>query len=124
MIVDSSYLIHLIRGNTDAFRKGEELTAADVPLKIPTMTIMELFVGYGATENEEEARAAENVLLSYPIIDMDEVIARRAGWIGGQTDVGPGDAVIGATAAVLGEPVLTHNVEDFEKIDGVTVETY
>ena len=34
-----------------------------------------------------------------------------------------GDVIIGATADVVGEPVLTRNVEDFERL-GVPVETY
>jgi predicted nucleic acid-binding protein len=124
MIVDTTYVLDLIRGDADAFRKGQELAAADTPLKIPTMTMMELFVGYGATGDEEEARRVENALLGHPIIDMDQVIARRAGWIGGRTGLDPGDSIIGATAAVHGEPVLTRNVDDFEQIEGVAVETY
>lgn len=38
--------------------------------------------------------------------------------------VGDGDVIIGATAAVLEEPVLTRSVEDFERLNGVEIETY
>lgn len=37
--------------------------------------------------------------------------------------VGDGDAMIAATAMVVEEPVLTRNVEGFERL-GVEVETY
>lgn len=124
MIVDTSYVLDLIDGDDDAFRKGEELVEAGTPLRVPSMTITELFVGYGATGDEEEARMVENVLRGYPVIDLDETLARKAGWIVGEAGVDLGDGVIGATAKVRGEPVLTRNVEDFERIDGVSVETY
>jgi predicted nucleic acid-binding protein len=37
--------------------------------------------------------------------------------------VADGDVIVGATADVLEEPVLTRNVDDFERL-GVDVETY
>ena len=54
------------------------------------MTIVELFVGYGATGDEDEAREIENALGGHPIVEMDELIARRAGTGGpGSTSVTP-----------------------------------
>lgn len=124
MIVDTSYVLDLLGADRAAFEKGQQLTSENTPLKVPTMTIVELFVGYGATENESEARQVENAIRGHPIVPLDEHVARKAGWIAGQTGLDYGDAAIGATAAHLDEPVLTANVTDFELIDGVTVETY
>jgi predicted nucleic acid-binding protein len=76
MIVDTSYILDLLDGDREVFETGQELVAGPTPLKIPTMTIVELFVGYGATANQPD------------------------------------------------EPVLTRNVEDFERIDGVEITTY
>jgi predicted nucleic acid-binding protein len=39
------------------------------------------------------------------------------------TPVGDGDVVIGATADIVEEPVLTRNVDDFERL-GVGTEPY
>jgi tRNA(fMet)-specific endonuclease VapC len=36
--------------------------------------------------------------------------------------VGDGDVIVGATAKVLDEPVLTRNVMDFERLDVEIVE--
>lgn len=124
MIVDSSYVLDLLDGDREAFETGQRLMAGPTRLKIPTMTIVELFVGYGATGDEDEAREIENALGGHPIVEMDELIARRAGTIAGQTGLDFGDAVIGATAIQLDEPVLTRNVADFEKIDHVEITTY
>lgn len=54
---------------------------------------------------------------------------RRAGRLAGElandgTPVGDGGVIIGATALAVDEPVLTRNVEDFEQLGDVSVETY
>lgn len=77
MIVDTCYLLDLLGGNRAAFEKGERLTDENVPLKVPTMTIVELFVGYGATENEEEARRVENAILGHPILPLTSISLGR-----------------------------------------------
>lgn len=53
---------------------------------------------------------------------------RKAGRLAGElqnngTPVGDGDVIIGATAAVIEEPVLTRNVDDFDRLD-VEIEPY
>ena len=59
---------------------------------------------------------------------MDATIAMRAGRTNGEADTSrlkrrKGDAVIGATADVEDEPVLTRNDADFETL-GFEVQTY
>lgn len=124
MIVDTSYVLDLLDGDRAAFETGQELVAGSTPLKIPTIVVVELFVGYGATGDEEEAREVENALRGHPVVELNELIARRAGTIAGRTGLDFGDAVVGATAKQLGEPVLTRNVGDFERIDSVETVVY
>lgn len=124
MIVDTSYLLDLLEGDRDAFRKGEQLHGDGVVFRLPAMTIAELFVGVSATGDDDEARQIENILMGHQVIDMDERIARKAGWIMGQTGLAPGDAIIGATAVLRDEPVLTADVDDFGRIDDVVIESY
>lgn len=124
MILDTSYVLDLLDGDRDAFERGQELVAGPSPLRVPTMVIVELFVGYGATGDEEEARQIENALQGHPMVELDGLIARRAGSIAGRTGLDFGDAVVAGTAIQLEEPVLTRNVQDFERIDNVAVKTY
>jgi predicted nucleic acid-binding protein len=54
---------------------------------------------------------------------------RKAGRISGTlendgTTIADGDVVIGATALVADESVLTRNVTDFERMPDVAAETY
>lgn len=125
MIVDTDFAIAVLNGDRDAWDRSQELSQDGVPLKFPTMTIAELYVGV-ETLGEGEARKVENALQNRTVVELDEAIAREAGRAMAYTDasVDTGDCVIGATAAVLEEPVLTNNVDDFEQIDGATVETF
>lgn len=63
-----------------------------------------------------------------PVIPLDEDETMRAGRRIGALESSAfnrekGEAVIGATADVAGEGVLTRNVEDFERL-GFEVESY
>lgn len=125
MIVDTDFAISILDGDTEAWEASQKLRDEGVPLKFPTMTIAELYVGVEVL-GEDEAREVENALQNRTVVEMDAAIAREAGRAMSYTSDGvdTGDCVIGATAAVLEEPVLTRNVSDFEEIDGVVVERY
>lgn len=134
MIVDTSFVLDVIADVDDAVEKERELEAEGVPLVIPTMTVLELYIGVGKVANTRgERQTVEAVLDSYPVADMTPSISRRAGRIlaermaAGADDEGPGigkgDAAIAATAIERDEPVLTGDGH-FESIPGVEVETY
>ncbi len=38
--------------------------------------------------------------------------------------IGVSDAVVAATAKEVDEPVLTRNIDHFQRVEGVAVETY
>lgn len=129
MLLDTSFLIDLMDGEEDAVRKARELEADLVQQRIASMTLFELYYGIArAARSADEREKVETVLTSKPIHPADAAVMRKAGRISGElqnegTPIGDGDAIIGATAAVVDEPVLTRNVEDFERLD-VDVETY
>ena len=134
MIVDTSFILDIIDGVEAAVEKERELEAANVPLVIPSMTVLELYIGVGKVANTpEERQTVEAVLDSYPVVDMTPSISRRAGRLLGQrmaeTDdgkgpgIGKGDAAIAATALERDEPVLAGD-HHFDTIPGVTHESY
>jgi hypothetical protein len=134
MIVDTSFVLDVIDDLDDAVRKERELEAEGVPLVIPSMTILELYIGVGKVASSlEERRRVEATLDSYPVADMTSSISRRAGRLlgermasadmGGGPGIGKGDASIAATAIERDEPVLAGD-SHFESIPGVSVETY
>lgn len=134
MIVDTSFVLDVIDGVDSALTKERELEAAGVPLVLPSMTVLELYIGVGkVAKTHEERQKVESVLDSYPLVDMTPSISRRAGRLLGErmadTDDGEGpgigksDAAIAATAMERDEPVLAGD-NHFENIPGVVHESY
>lgn len=134
MIVDTSFILDIIDGVEAAIEKEQELEAAGTPLVIPSMTVLELYIGIGKVANtRDERQQVEAVLDSYPLIDMTPSISRRAGRLLGERmaagddgegpGIGKGDAAIAATALERDEPVLAGD-SHFGNIPGVTHEGY
>jgi len=129
VLLDTSFLIDLMDGDEGAVEKARELETDLVQQRLSAMTLFELYHGLArATDSEAERERIETVLASKPVHPADTAVMRKAGRLSGElrndgSPVGDGDVIIGATADVVGEPVLTRNVDDFERLD-VGIETY
>lgn len=129
MLLDTSFLIDLMNGDEAAIEKARELETDLIQQRISSMTFFELYYGVArAIDSESEREKIENVLASKPTHPADTAVMRKAGRLAGElqnngTPVGDGDVIIGATAAVIEEPVLTRNVDDFDRLD-VEIEPY
>jgi predicted nucleic acid-binding protein len=129
MLLDTSFLIDLMNGDEDAIERARELEADLVQQRLSSMTLFELSYGIArAVDSETEREKVNRVLASKPVHPADTAVMRTAGRLSGElhndgNPVGDGDVIIGATADILDEPVLTRNVEDFERL-GVDIETY
>ncbi|SDY58153.1 PIN domain-containing protein [Halopenitus persicus] len=134
MIVDTSFILDLIDGVDAALAKERELEAEGVPLVIPSMAVLELYIGVGKVANtHEERRQVEAVLDSYPLVEMTPSISRRVGRLLGERlaradgddgpGIGKGDAAIAATALERDDPVLAGDGH-FETVSGLDVVTY
>lgn len=134
MIVDTSFILDVIAGDDAAVSVEQALEAENVPLVIPSMAVLELYIGVGKVANSpEERRRVEAVLHSYPIAEMTPSIARRAGRILGERmadaadgegpGIGKGDAAIAAAAIERDEPLVAGDTH-FEQIPGLTLERY
>lgn len=130
MILDTSFLHDVMYGDADAIAKAKEIESSDVPHRLSSMTVYELYYGIGYTDQPDRERTkVDGVIGSKPIVPADERIMRKAGRLDGLLEsrgdkTGQSDLIIGATGLVLDEPVVTRNVDDFERIPDLTVETY
>ena len=129
MIVDSSYIFEL---DADAaFQKGVALAEDGVQQRIPTPVITEVRYGVESVRGSATARQVENRLMGQTVEVVDEAVARKAAKLlasaddewGGDSGADFIDAMIAGVADKYGEPVLTQNVRDFERL-GVDVETW
>lgn len=129
MLLDTAFLIDLLRGDEGAIEKATELEETLVQQRLSAMTLFELYYGVARSrQSDEERERIENVLASKPVYPADTAVMRKAGRLSGElandgNTVADGDVIIGATADIIDEPVLTRNVDDFERL-GVAVETY
>jgi predicted nucleic acid-binding protein len=132
MILDTSFLIALDMGEADAREKAAELEAAGVPLRVPTPVLYELFisVGYGS-DHAGNARGIDALVANKPVAVLDENIARKAGTLDGihrdsdqKPTLDPVDAMVASTGLVFNEPVVTADSSDFERVDGLAVESW
>ena len=133
MILDTSFLIELLREEQDAFEKGTRLAENGHPQRVPSPVLYELQYGVELYGDEDEKRAIANLNRLYPIVRVNEGIARKAAQLVAAADReagGPGetgiddiDPMVAAIAASVEESVLTDNIEDFERL-GVSVETW
>jgi len=130
VLFDTTFLIDLMRGDEDAVERMRELEAQLVSQRLSAMTLFELYYGVArSNQPDDERETVERVLATKPVQPADTAVMRRAGYISGELEnegraVADGDVVIGATAQVADETVLTRNVADFEQMADVAVETY
>lgn len=129
MLLDSTFLHDLLRGAEPAVARLDELIEARTPVAISSITVFEVGVGLrGAGEQYRER-------FQLVVDDLEEVPfgpreARRPLEL--QRDlydrgeaVGAVDALLVGTAAVRSDTrVLTRNVDEFARVDAITVETY
>jgi hypothetical protein len=119
VLLDTTFLIDLMRGDTDAVEKATELEANLVQQRLSSMTLFKLYYGVArSNQSDEERNRVETVLSSKPVYPADTAVMRKAGRLSGElandgNTVADGDVIIGATADVVDEPVLTRNTTDF-----------
>lgn len=126
MILDTAFVLDLLDGDEGAVRKAEELEEDGIVMRLPAMTVTELYIGVGTgVADESEQRQIRQVIEAMPFVPMDEELSEQAGRLLGKSGVtvGKGDAAIAATAIREEEPVLTRNTDDFETL-GIEVESY
>jgi predicted nucleic acid-binding protein len=131
VILDTSFVEDITRQDADALARADALSRNGIPERLSVMTLYELYWGVGYVDTpQQEKDAIDAVLETKEVYDVTPKIARKAGRIAGQlTSDGqplndPGDELIGATGVVHDEPVLTKNVDHFDWIPGLEVETY
>lgn len=131
MILDTSFLLDLKDGETDAWDKAIEMGESDEQQRIALPSVFELYYGVAFTDSEEERRKTQNLIHMYYLASVDESTSKLGAELLAQADVNNGgnsgvdneDAIIGAVAEKLDEPVVTDNIDDFKRL-GVNHEEY
>lgn len=131
VLIDASVLIEYERGRTnleDRFRGREDET-----FFLSVITASELLHGvHRALEANVRARRSafvEAVLERFPLLPVDVAVARAHArlWAGLMAEgrlIGPHDLWLAATCLAHGLTMVTGNVREFERVPGLTVESW
>ena len=130
MIQDTSFLIDVLNGDSDALDVLELIERENRPEKIASITSLELYEGVQrSTKSDGEKQRVLRVLDSKHIISADHSIMKQAGELSGQLieegrQIDREDCIIAATAIQENEPVLTRNESHFNRVPNLGVESY
>ncbi|MEK7563636.1 MAG: PIN domain-containing protein [Patescibacteria group bacterium] len=119
VVLDTNVVLYLLRANERWLRIVEELHPRVVG--VSAMTFMEVEMGI---MTESEQNVSDRFFSEAVIIPVHESIARTATMFlreRSRSLRSPhlADAIIAATAAELGIPILTNNPKDFKRFPGV-----
>jgi predicted nucleic acid-binding protein len=123
MILDTTFVIDLLRGNPQAVALAQTLESA--PIATTAITVYEVF--QGAKDNElERLKAFFNQLTVH---EVNRHTAEHAGMLQRELRtrghaIDPEDAHIAAIALALAKPVVTRNKKHFSRVAGLGVQTY
>lgn len=129
MLLDSTFLHDLIRNDPAATERLDTLIETAVPVAVSSLTVFEVGVGLrgGAAKHREQFRATVDELEECPLGGAEARRAlniQRTLYDRGEP-IGAVDVLIAATAAERPDAtVLTRNVDEFERVEGITVEGY
>ena len=129
-MLDTDFLIDLMRGHAGAARYLQTLLESPDPVGISAITVMQLYHGVSrAALPDAEVARIERALKGVATYDLTHDIAARAGRMDGELaalgrTVDPADVAIGATALHRDEPLVTRNARHFSRLQGLRVLSY
>lgn len=130
MIADTDVLIDVMQDNERTKQRISSIESQRIPLRLSSVSLFELYYGVERVKDSaRRRRRIEGVLESEPAYSADNAVMKKAGRIDGRLAangraIGMGDTIIAATAVVHEEPILTRNVDHFDRIDDVEIESY
>jgi predicted nucleic acid-binding protein len=129
MILDSTFLIDVLRGDADVSELIGEIDASGTPF-VSAVTVMELHEGvHLADATDAERSRVSELLAGINELPFDRACAMQAGEINARLvsegePIDETDVMIAATALVNDRPVVTRNVDHFDRIGGLDTVTY
>jgi predicted nucleic acid-binding protein len=128
--IDTSFLIALLRRDPNAKAKLESFVEDGERITTTPICACELFAGaYKAKKRDLEIRRVKEFLSRMELLELSTQACERFGRVRSElesagTPIGDFDIMIAAIALAHNQAVLTNDVEHFQRIPGLTVETW
>lgn len=127
--VDTSFLIALIRRDTNAEKKLEEYITNEAKISTTPITACELFKGAYRSRKNANVATVRKLLAYLEILDFSIGACERYGKLVNElllkgSSIGDLDTMIASIALAHGEPLLTLDKEHFGRVPGLMVDTW
>ncbi|HAB52662.1 MAG TPA: PIN domain nuclease [Ignavibacteriales bacterium] len=131
-LLDSTFLIDLLRNKKDAYNKLNELSN-EIALFITTISIFELAIGIQLDKNVDKIKKFSELskfLAAFEVLNLDADSAIVSGKLKGDLisqgeDIDTRDCLIAGIAINNKvDTIITKNKKHFERINGLKVEDY
>ncbi|HLD76333.1 MAG TPA: PIN domain-containing protein [Candidatus Norongarragalinales archaeon] len=128
MILDTSFLIDLMKGHPPAEAKARELAETLVHLKVTPITVFEIWRGMAKASPQKKERL-EKILSGLGLLPLNGESGKKAAFIDWAlrekgVPIEPEDCLIAAIVLENRETLLTRNVKHFSRIEGLRIESY
>ncbi|TXT54068.1 MAG: putative Ribonuclease VapC1 [Candidatus Thorarchaeota archaeon] len=130
ILLDTSFVIDLMRGNTDCMKLLQDTEAREEDVFLSTISVYELLVGVAHADNkiDEEQKIRES-LSAITTIDFDKYSSYESGTIYSELKsqgsmINSFDILIAGIARRHNYSVMTRNGSDFNRINGLQVIEY
>ena len=127
-ILDTNTLIYFFKGIGDV--AGVLLSKSPQDISIPSIALYELEVGIAKSTKPKKRRKQLELLISrISISSFGAKEAKKAAMIRANleskgTPIGPYDILIAGTALSTNATLITHNVKEFERVNGLKIEDW
>lgn len=125
-LLDTDTCIAAMRGRESAVAKLSSLPPDEC--RVSTVTVYELSVGVAkCREPNKEAAKVARFLASVHVLPLDSEAARRAGAVRAALEkqgraIGPYDVLLAGQALAHGFKVISGNLAEFSRVEGLAVE--
>ncbi|MFH1073165.1 MAG: PIN domain-containing protein [Nanoarchaeota archaeon] len=129
VILDTTALIDLLRGEPDIIGRIKELEKRNIPLSTTTVSVFEIWQGVGSLTHEKKRLKIRLLLESLATYSFDIPAAKEAGTIHAYLKesgkvIDPEDSLIAGIAKIHRETILTRNTTHFRRIEELKIESY
>jgi len=129
MILDTTAIIDILKGESKIAEKIRFLKNKNIPLYITSISVFEIWQGVKDIEDEEKREKIYLLLEMMANFSFDIPCAKEAGFIHASLKksgniIDPEDSMIAGIAKIKNEEILTRNVKHFQRIKDIIIETY
>ncbi|NMG45325.1 PIN domain-containing protein [Aromatoleum toluvorans] len=127
-LLDTNVVIALSKGVPAVVGRLENCAATDIALSPIVMSEIEYGIAKSKRQ-EHNRRIFDAIMGGFPVVPFDAAAARHYGSLRAELEsagkiIGANDMLIAAQALALGSVLVTDNVREFSRIDGLLVENW